>query len=332
MTFVDSVTARMAGRRPKPGTLVGSAVFAAATACAAAEAFKIPLDTSAPYSMVLTSHGRAHVSSRGGDNGPTVIFENGLGTPLTAWSWALRGLPDDMPFLTYDRPGSGWSHTAPASWRDDYPSGLAELLSICGARPPFILVGHSVGGLLMRMFAKRFPDKIAGMVFVDPSPPHQYERSQAARDGLQALKDEMDRLVIRGALRLPTPQTWKGPMRRLPEVLVAPSVRAVGRFASLRAARREIDLSATTWADGAAELTSVQCPVAVVTSEGLRAADPDYSRMAGEIAALSDVNRLDVVDGASHMSLLTESLHANRVTEAIQWVRDKVEHPATADQ
>jgi pimeloyl-ACP methyl ester carboxylesterase len=331
MSIVHAAAARMAGRRPKPGTLIAGAVFAAATAVAAAEAFKLPVDTSAPGLMIPTSHGRTHVSNRSG-TGPSVIFESGLGSPLTAWSWVVQNLPQEVPFLTYDRPGVGWSHSAPPRWRQDYPSGLGELLSICGFRPPFILVGHSVGGLLIRMFANRYPEMVGGMVFVDPSPPNQYDRSQAARDGLQALKDGMDRMVVRSALRLPLPASWKGPMRRLPEPLAAASVRAMGRFSALRAARAEVDLSATVWADGAAELTSTPHPVAVVTSEGLRTVDPDYPAMAGEIAALSDVNRLEVVDGSSHMSLLTEYAHAARVTDAIQWVRDKIDHPVTADQ
>lgn len=331
MSIVQTAAARMAGRRPKPGTLVAGAVFAAATAIAAAEAFKLPVETAAPGQMVVTSHGRTHLSTRGG-TGPWVIFESGLGSPLTAWSWVAQNLPEEVPFLAYDRPGTGWSHTAAPTWRQDYPSGLAEVLGTCGARPPFILVGHSVGGLLIRMFANRYPEMVGGMVFVDPSPPHQYDRSQAARDGLQSLKDDMDRLVLRSALRLPLPASWKGPMRRLPEQHVAASVRAMGRFSALRAARAEIDLSATVWADAAAELTSTPHPVAVVTSEGVRTADPDYPRMAGEIAALSDVSRLEVVDGASHMSLLTEYSHAARVTDAIQWVRDEIDHPVAAHQ
>jgi pimeloyl-ACP methyl ester carboxylesterase len=324
-------TVRSAARRlPSAATFLAGTVLTAAAGIAVAEAFKLPVDTSAPSLMVTQRHGRTHVSRRHGD-GPTVLFESGLCTPLTAWGWIVQRLPDDLPFLTYDRPGVGWSHSARPAWRRDYPTILIELLRVMNARPPYILVGHSVGGLLIRIFADRFPELVGGLVFVDPSPPHQYDRSQAAQDSLQALRDEVSRVAVRTALRLPPPASWTAPLRHLPDQLIDPSMRAMGRYAALRSARHEIDLSASSWSDEAARLTSTPHPVAVVTSGAVRKADPGYARLADDFADLSTISRTEVIDDADHMSLLCDRGHAAQVADAIQWVVDKCPRPQAPD-
>jgi pimeloyl-ACP methyl ester carboxylesterase len=326
-----AVTDQAVRRGMTAGKIIAGAVLASAAGVAAAEMFKLPVNTSAPGDMVLRRHGRTHMTSRRTGDGPTVVFENGLGTPLTAWSWVVQRLRDDVPFVTYDRPGIGWSHSAPPDWRRDYPADLHDLLGLCNARPPFILVGHSIGGLLIRIFADRYPELVGGLVFVDPSSPQQYERSQAARDGLLAFKEHVDRMKARSAFRLPLPETWTAPMRRLPDQVAAPSVRAMGRHAALRATRHETDLSESSWAEGAALLTSTPHPVAVVTSGVVRRADPDYVRLVEEIADLSEISHTDVVDDADHMSLLCDRGHAAQVADAIQWVVDKCPRPPLPD-
>lgn len=313
----------------RPGTVIAGTVLASAAGVAVAETFKLPVDTSAPGLMVLHNRRRIHVSRRAG-GGPTVVFESGLGVPLTAWSWVVQNLPEDVAFLAYDRPGIGWSHTAAQSWRSDYPSPLRRLLRTMNVQPPLILVGHSIGGLLSRIFAEQHPDLVGGMVFVDPSPPRQYERPRAA-EGLIRYRDQVARLSARSMLGLPLPSSWTGPMRRLPEPVTEASVRAISRYAALRATRREMDLSASQWADGAARLTHTPHPVAVVTSGAVRQADPDYPGFADEFASLSETNHTDVVDDADHMSLLCDRGHAARVAAAIQWVIDKSPRPPLDD-
>lgn len=305
-------------RSLRPGTLIAGTVLASAAGAAVAETFKLPVDTSAPGLMVLQDRGRIHVGRRAG-GGPTVVFESGLGVPHTAWSWVIQNLPEEVAFLAYDRPGIGWSHTAPQSWRRDYPSPLQQLLRTMNVRPPLILVGHSIGGLLSRILADQHPDLVGGMVFVDPSPPRQYQRPGAA-EGLTRYHDQVARFSARRLLGLPLPSSWTGPMRRLPEPVAEASVRAISRYAALRATRREIDLSASEWADGAARLTRTPHPVAVVTSGAVRRADPDYAGYVDEFAGLSDISHTDVVDDATHMSLLCDREHAVRVADAIRWV------------
>lgn len=112
--------------------------------------------------------------------GPAVIFENGLGGDLRWWA---RVFPDITPAATafaYDRPGNG--HSEPASTPRDAAHIVDELratLLQLGIDPPYILVGHSMGGLYMQYFARRYPGEVAGLVLVDSTHPRQMQGAGA---------------------------------------------------------------------------------------------------------------------------------------------------------
>jgi pimeloyl-ACP methyl ester carboxylesterase len=100
----------------------------------------------------------------------TVIFESGFGTDLRAWRKVAPEVAKSARVLTYSRAGYGGSDARPETRTLRQSSlELDELVASAGLRPPFILVGHSYGGLLVRAFAARHPDWVAGMVLVDPS-------------------------------------------------------------------------------------------------------------------------------------------------------------------
>jgi pimeloyl-ACP methyl ester carboxylesterase len=100
----------------------------------------------------------------------TVIFESGFGTDLRAWRNVAPAIAKSARVLTYSRAGYGQSDARPEP-RTLLQSSLEldQLITAAGLRPPFILVGHSYGGLLVRAFAARHPDQVAGMVLVDPA-------------------------------------------------------------------------------------------------------------------------------------------------------------------
>lgn len=111
-----------------------------------------------------------------GEGSPTVIFEaGGVGN---GYSWALVQ-PEVARFAQacwYDRAGAGWSDTpsvppTSASVIND----LHELLQRAGVKPPYVLVGASVGGEYVRVYTAKFPSEVAGMVLVDSSHPDQNE-------------------------------------------------------------------------------------------------------------------------------------------------------------
>ena len=102
---------------------------------------------------------------------PVVVFEAGAMNSLAAWSRVVPQLAGTVPFVAYDRAGLGES-----VWDEQTPSPrhvsarLRRLLSAIGAEPPYVLVGWSWGGSLMRYFAGYHPSEVAGIVYVDPGP------------------------------------------------------------------------------------------------------------------------------------------------------------------
>jgi pimeloyl-ACP methyl ester carboxylesterase len=101
--------------------------------------------------------------------GPTVVLEAGIASTSLAWVTIQRELSKEARVITYDRVGFGWSSPArtPRTLNivvDELHSMLLHLQ----APGPFLLVGHSYGGLIVRLFAKRYPELVAGLVLVDP--------------------------------------------------------------------------------------------------------------------------------------------------------------------
>ena len=105
-----------------------------------------------------------------GTGSPTVVFESGAGGPLESW---VRIQPEVAKFartISYDRAGNGLSEKG-ATPRDGRHVAIELHTALCNARakPPYVLVGHSLGGPYIRVFAGLYPDEVAGLVLVDPT-------------------------------------------------------------------------------------------------------------------------------------------------------------------
>ena len=100
---------------------------------------------------------------------PVVVFENGLGGTLEAWSIVFPFIEQFTPVFFYERAGIGQSES---DGQAPTPKHIAErlhaLLQQIDVRPPYVIVGWSLGGPLIRMFAGIYPEEVAGLVYVDP--------------------------------------------------------------------------------------------------------------------------------------------------------------------
>jgi pimeloyl-ACP methyl ester carboxylesterase len=108
-----------------------------------------------------------------GSNSPTIIAEAGYDSAGTdTWFDLLGPLSRVSRVCTYDRAGTGTSNTRPNGVRVTGMSEAEELhrlLQGAGIEPPYVVVGHSYGGFISRLFAARYPDETAGLVLVDSS-------------------------------------------------------------------------------------------------------------------------------------------------------------------
>lgn len=139
----------------------------------------------APGRLLDVGGGRLlHILCKGDADGPTVIFEAGL-SQYTANSTYGASQDAIAPFArvcTYDRAGLGWSDPAPEAWtQDGMVHDLHRLLNAAEVAGPYILVGHSLGGLLARSYARAYPDEVAGIVLVDATSDRNFPELEAAR-------------------------------------------------------------------------------------------------------------------------------------------------------
>jgi pimeloyl-ACP methyl ester carboxylesterase len=112
-----------------------------------------------------------------GSGSPTLVFENGLGVNLG--TWFQTGIADAFPSVrtcAYDRVNLGTSDRSPARHTgEDSVRDLRTLLQVAAIPAPYLLVGHSFGGLLAAMYAGTHPAEVRGLVLIDPTLPSQAE-------------------------------------------------------------------------------------------------------------------------------------------------------------
>ena len=110
-----------------------------------------------------------------GHGSPTLILEAGLMSTMLSWSDIQRQLAGSYRVLSYDRAGLGWSDVGPMPrTAERIIDELHSLLNRAAIPPPYVLVGHSFGGLMMPLFAVRYPAQTVGMVLVDPVVPEEW--------------------------------------------------------------------------------------------------------------------------------------------------------------
>jgi pimeloyl-ACP methyl ester carboxylesterase len=124
-----------------------------------------------PGQLIDVGGHRLHLHCTGAGN-PTVVLEPGLGEASSAMAWIAPAVANETRVCVYDRAGRGWSDPA------DGPQDAAEtatdlhtLLERAHIPGPYVLAGHSFGGLYMLTFAANYPDQVAGMVLLDSTAP-----------------------------------------------------------------------------------------------------------------------------------------------------------------
>ncbi|HEY2858131.1 MAG TPA: alpha/beta hydrolase [Terracidiphilus sp.] len=104
-----------------------------------------------------------------GEGGPTVLFEAGIAATNLNWHHIQETVAHFTATASYDRSGLGWSSPCrTVRTPGNITTELHTMLRSAGIKPPYILVGHSFGGLVMRRYATMYPEDVAGVVLIDP--------------------------------------------------------------------------------------------------------------------------------------------------------------------
>ncbi|MEM9564956.1 MAG: alpha/beta hydrolase [Actinomycetota bacterium] len=260
--------------------------------------------------------------------GPAVVFEAGAGGFGAQWCHIQPLVAAHTVTVSYDRAGLGRSEPGPSP-RSPEAIGdeLAALLTALEIRPPVVLVGHSLGGLLVRHFAGRRLDDVAGLVLVDAS--HELQMTRAGLpswvvgatrlvNGVKAVLARWPRLGRAMAARTAadgreslTPAQW--------EHYLSLAGRPAG-FATMRAEAAHFD---SLFGHGHSVPTHVgEVPVRIVTA-GASLAGTSRRLGAMHRENQADLLRLSAdatqvtVPGATHLSILLDRRHARAVADAV---------------
>lgn len=298
-----------------------------------------------PQRLVDVGHRRINLYCAGSGS-PTVILESGLGRGMFDWRLVQASIARRTRVCSYDRAGMGFSDPAPsprdagAAVRD-----LHALLRNAGIAPPYVLAGHSIAGLYVRLYADRYPREVAGLVFVDPATEYQDRRFHAIAPVLATFDARFTkglqtcvRAAARGGLRpgtradtmcIPPPDPeWSA-------ALNAAVSRQLRKSANWSALQSERDAAGTT---SSAQVRAEQrsygsLPLIVLTAGKSQnpdvlspaqkvALDKDWAQSHDRLAALSSRGVNFTVPGAAHFIQLDRpSYVVSAVNEVVDQAR-----------
>jgi pimeloyl-ACP methyl ester carboxylesterase len=269
-----------------------------------------------PGEMVDVGDYSLHINCVG-QGTPIVLLDGGLGEWSAQWVLVKQEVSDTTRVCAYDRAGMGWSESGPEP-RDarQISSELHTLLSNGGIDGPYVLVGHSFGGLYMQTYAARYPEEVAGVALIESSQPDQFSHRPQARDSYEPQKQifAVASLAARlGIVRLlyklsPAPPELPQHQRAQIDAL-SPSTRQVSTYTlELRATPQS-----TTQTRSLRSLGNK--PLAVVSA--LKQAEPGWLKLQDDLATLSPNSMHRVVEGATHTSLMYERSDAQASSAAI---------------
>lgn len=193
-------------RRVLKWTLVLALLLIAGTVVAGrARAFVLMRRAPAPGVLVDVGGRQMHLHCTGVGE-PTVILESGLLDFSLLWARVQPSAAVLTRTCSYDRAGSGWSDASPHARNSAaMVEELRTLLDRSGIRPPYLLVGHSFGGMNARLFAYRYPEEVAGLILVDAAHEEQWTalpELDAATAGMREQFRSLGRLQRLGVLAL----------------------------------------------------------------------------------------------------------------------------------
>ena len=117
--------------------------------------------------MVDVGGYRLHINCTG-EGSPTVVIESGWGDMSATWGWVQPEVAKTTRVCTYDRAGMGWSESSPQPrTAREYAKELHTLLKKANEPGPYVLVGHSMGGFTVIVYAHDYPAEVSGLVLVD---------------------------------------------------------------------------------------------------------------------------------------------------------------------
>jgi pimeloyl-ACP methyl ester carboxylesterase len=262
---------------------------------------------------------RLHLNIMGHEpGGPTVLLDAGMVSFSSNWAWVQLEVAKVARVVAYDRAGLGWSD--PGSRPRNAGHSASELhaaLGKLGIAGPYVLAGHSYGGLAVRAFAALYRDEVAGMVLVDGSHPDQWVRFGVSSK-LVGVGNKVSGLLARfGVFRI-----FNEEYKLLANGLPPRQYAELMAFACTPCALTVAGDALLVWDDlsrplvnHAGSLGDMPPVVLSVTKQPRRG--EQLTELQAELPGLSSNSQHITVQGAYHEGLLSQQEYARFVTEAI---------------
>jgi pimeloyl-ACP methyl ester carboxylesterase len=257
-----------------------------------------------------------------GEGSPTVILDAANMGTVSNWAWIQPEIAKTTRVCAYDRPDLGWSDLSPQQLDTrQNAEALHTLLERAGEAGPYILVGHSFGGLYTRMYAEMYPDETAGMVFIEGTLPDGLKKlgkpdvmPNAPDAGFMDVTPFISRLGILRLMGFPAtdpdlPDTQRNALRaslsstKLGETLK----RQYHLFPMLISQVRPLYKQGSLG----------DIPLAVVLGSEGDGGVPEWQELFTQQADLSTNHMIITIEGASHVSLVDRQEHALQTSKVI---------------
>ena len=257
---------------------------------------------------------RLHLSCSGSGS-PTVVLLNGLGETSPQWERVNPAIARTARVCVYDRAGQGWSDDSPK--RADASSAVADLhrlLGAAGEAGPFVLAGHSLGGIHALAYAARYPADVAGVVLLDSASPHQvdlvkpFAGEYEVMRRLLAVLPTLFRFGIGHLLQAMTPST--------PGTAAAQASAFANSPRGMRNMRAEQEALPDAFQQAQALITLGDTPLVVLTAKDNVDQKPGWGLAQDQLAQLSTNSRHTVAD-LDHMAFLDDAAGSALSVDAI---------------
>jgi pimeloyl-ACP methyl ester carboxylesterase len=255
-----------------------------------------------------------------GTGAPTVILEPGGGASAATLGWIAPAVARDTMVCVYDRAGKGWSD--PAETPPDgaqIATDLHTLLERAHVPGPYVLAGHSFGGLYVMRYAGQYPDQVAGMVLIDSTAPSSTPVAPQDPGAYNVVKHVSALLSTTARLGVGRLLAQGG---SLPPPFQDEANTSAARAKDMASFIDEYAVAGRSVSE-AGELTSLDGkPLIVLTAEVGNS--PGWTEHQDALATLSTNSLHQVVPGATHQSLTDDPTHAAAVSQAIHDVLDSI--------
>jgi pimeloyl-ACP methyl ester carboxylesterase len=266
-----------------------------------------------PGQLVDVGGHRLHLSCSGSGS-PTVVLEPGQGGVSSDFAWIAPALARDTTVCVYDRAGRGWSD--PSDGPQDgaqIAADLHTLLDRANVPGPYVLAGHSFGGLYVQSFAAQFPNDVAGLVLLDstapkPGPALPRSTTDSVLGRVTALVPAVAHLGVGRLIAQSSYGTLPAPVRD--------QARAKASLARNLGSYIEEFVQANTAMQQAAALTTLNGKPLIVLTAGT-GNDAGWQQKQDHMATLSTNSVHRIADATTHESMLSDQADAVASSDAI---------------